>query len=239
MRARTAALAAGFALLLSACATSHRARSVTPSAFLGDSASLLIRGEASDDTLLTYRRHGTDWRMYDKILLEPVAMWGADGAPLTDADARDFQLVIDNFQRQLVERLGKDYRIVNAPAAATLRLQTAILNGQRANAALKVAKNIAPFAGLADMVWTFATGKPAFVGEVSFEYMVRDAMSGDLLAAGADRRVGGTQITAATFTTWGDVRNILGYWSDLTAYRLCIDRSAGGCVKPRAGIAEP
>jgi hypothetical protein len=69
--------------------------------------------------------------------------------------------------------------------------------------------------------------------------MIRDATTNDLLAAGADRRVGGNQLGAATFTEWGDVKNILTYWSSLTAYRLCIDRRAPDCRRPSAGLVEP
>ena len=41
-----------------------------------------------------------------------------------------------------------------------------------------------------------------FTGEVSLQSMIRDSMSGELLAVGADRRVGGNQLGAATFTNW-------------------------------------
>jgi hypothetical protein len=101
-----------------------------------------------------------------------------------------------------------------------------------------VAKLVAQYAGFADLLWTFATGKPAFAGEVSLEYMIRDSTTGTLLAAGADKRVGGNQLGAATFTNWGDVQNILTYWSDLTVYRLCVDRVEADCEKPTAGLLK-
>jgi hypothetical protein len=115
----------------------------------------------------------------------------------------------------------------------------AVINGAQANQTLKVAKLIAPYAGVADLLWTFATGKPAFAGEVSLEYMIKDAQTGELLEAGADRRVGGNQLGKATFTSWGDVKNILTYWSDLTVYRLCVDRGDAGCQRPGAGLTQP
>jgi hypothetical protein len=66
--------------------------------------------------------------------------------------------------------------------------------------------------------------------------MVKDSQSQELLAAGADRRVGGTRLSKATLSRWGDVRNILVYWSDQAVYLLCVDRKAAGCPKPRAGL---
>jgi len=128
--------------------------------------------------------------------------------------------------------------MTDTPGAGAMRLQVAIVNGGQANSALKVAKTIAPYAGTADTLWSFATGKPAFAGEVSIEYMVKDSQSQELLAAGADRRVGGTQLGKATLSRWGDVQNILVYWTDQAVYLLCVDRRAKDCKKPKAGLVK-
>jgi hypothetical protein len=84
--------------------------------------------------------------------------------------------------------------------AARPHAEHSVSGSSGANAALKVEKTIAPNAGYADTLWTFATGRPAFAGEVSIEYMVKDSQSPELLAAGADRRVGGTQLGKATLS---------------------------------------
>ena len=68
--------------------------------------------------------------------------------------------------------------------------------------------------------------------------MVRDSESGTLLVAGADRRVGGGQVGKATLTQWGDVQNILAYWSDEAVFLLCRDRGGEHCDKPKAGLLE-
>ncbi|HYI10781.1 MAG TPA: DUF3313 domain-containing protein [Thermoanaerobaculia bacterium] len=232
-------VAAAAIVLLTGCVSSRQARDVTPGVFLGESASLLGKGEAGEEALLVYRKAGTDWTSYDKVIVDPVAFWGVGSPSLPDEQRVDYQRLVDSFHRTLKDKLTKDYGVVDTPAAGALRIQTAIINGKQANSALKVAKVIAPYAGFADLLWTFTTGKPAFTGEVSLEYMIRDSMSGELLAAGADRRFGGNQLGAATFTDWGDVKNILTYWSDLAVYRLCVDRRATGCARPSAGLVEP
>ena len=143
---------------------------------------------------------------------------------------------MDDFYRALKDKLSKDYAMTESAAAGAIRIQVAIINGRRANAPLKVAKTVAPYAGYADMLWTFATGKPAFAGEVSIEYMIKDVQSEELLVAGADRRVGGNQLGKATLSRWGDVQNILVYWSDQARYLLCVDRRGKDCTKPKAGL---
>ena len=227
-------------LILTGCVTSRQARRVTPAGFLGESASLLERGQRPDDALLVYRKAGTNWAAYDKVLLDPVQIWSAKPNAVRPADADDFQRVVDSFHLTLRESLARNYAMVDAPVPGALRMQFAIVNGSQANQTLKVAKLIAPgYATAADVLWTAFTGKPAFAGEVSLEYMIRDAHTNELLEAGADRRVGGNQIGKATFTTWGDVKNILTYWSDLSVYRLCVDRGGSGCRRPGAGITQP
>jgi hypothetical protein len=234
-RSLVAAVAA--IVVLTGCVASSQARSVQPSGFLGDSASLLKKG-GKNDVLLVYRNKDARWGSYDKIVLDPITIWGVESANLPPDALADFQRLVDNFHRTMADKLSKDYALTDAPSAGAMRIQIAIINGERANAPLKVAKTIAPYAGYADTIWTFATGKPAFSGEVSLEYMVRDSETGELLAAGADRRVGGGQVGKATLTGWGDVQNILNYWSDEAVYLLCRDRKAEHCVKPKAGLLE-
>ena len=232
---------AGFALLavvcLTGCVTSRQARTVKPSAFLGESAPLLRKG-ASDEALLVYRKEGTDWRSFDKVLLDPVQVWSAGPSTVPSDQALDYQRLVDSFHLTLREKLARKYEIVDAPEPGALHIQLAVVDGAQANQTLKVAKLLAPYAGVADVLWTFATGKPAFTGEVALEYMIRNAQTGELLRAGADRRVGGNQFGRATFTSWGDVKNILTYWSDLTVYRLCVDRGEPNCQRPSAGLTQ-
>lgn len=239
MRKISIAMALAAILVLTGCVTSRQARTVKPGGFLGDSASLLKKGERGEEALLVYQKHGTEWATYDKVLLDPVAIWSEKPSTLPAEQLTDYQNLVDSFQRTLSDKLAKNYALVDAPSPRALRIQTAIINGAQANNTLKVAKVIAPYAGFADVLWTFVTGKPAFTGEVSLEYMIRDSQTDELLAAGADRRVGGNQLGKSTFTSWGDVQNILTYWSDLTVYRLCVDRVGENCVKPRAGLVEP
>ncbi len=220
-----------------ACVSTNQARSVKPSGFLGDSAALLKKG-GKDDALLVYRKKDTDWKAYHEILLDPITIWGVESSTLPKDQLADFQRLVDQFYAMLRDKLSKDYKITDTPSAGAMRLQIAIIDGERANVTLKVAKTIAPYAGYADTIWTFATGKPAFAGEVSIEYMVKDSESQDLLEAGADRRVGGNQIGKSTLNSWGDVQNSLIFWSDEAVYRLCLNRGEAHCTAPSAGLVK-
>ncbi len=227
------------ALLLTGCAYSYQARHVTPTSFLGPSGSLLEKGKRHDDPLLVYRRPGTAWASYEKIIIDPIEIWTTNPSSSADEWA-DVQKLAKDFHQMLTEKLARSYRIVETSQPGAMRIRLAMVDAKPARAAVKVVKDVAPYTGVtvAGIAWTFITGKPAFGGEVSIEYMITDSATGELLAAGADRRVGGDQIGRATFTTWGDVKNIVSLWSDFAAYRLCVDRGGHDCVKPKAGLVE-
>src|ERR1700730_4631453 len=183
------------ALLLAGCAYSYQARDVKPTSFLGSSASLLKKGKRHDDPLLVYRRPGTVWASYDKIIVDPIEIWTTSSSSSAD-EWSDIQRLSMDFHQTLIDRLRRSYRIVETSQPGAMRIRLAMIDAKPARAVFKVAKDVAPYTGVtvADTAWTFITGKPAFGGEVSVEYMIQDSATGELLAAGADRRVGGDQI---------------------------------------------
>jgi hypothetical protein len=84
-------------------------------------------------------------------------------------------------------------------------------------------------------VVTYFRGKPAFAGEITIEFTVHDSMTGRLLFAGLDRRVGGQNlIDKEVFNSWGDVQNSLEYWTEQSSYHLCLARRGSNCSQPKA-----
>jgi hypothetical protein len=77
------------------------------------------------------------------------------------------------------------------------------------------------------------TGKPLFVGDASIEGKISDARAGEILGAGADRRVGNKRLDADSFDSWDDVYKTLAIWADMVRYRLCSERGGTDCVKPK------
>ena len=65
-----------------------------------------------------------------------------------------------------------------------------------------------------------ATGTYAFVGSAQGAMKLNDSVSGELLAAAVDKRVGGTSIKNVDVFQWGDADNAIKYWADLTDQRL-------------------
>jgi hypothetical protein len=136
-------------VVLAGCVSPNQAASVKPSGFLGDSAALLQKGGKSD-FLLVYRKKDLDWKVYSKIILDPVTLWGIENSKLPSDQLADFQKLVDQFYAMLKARLSKDYELTDTPSGGAMRIQIAIINGERANAPLKIAKGFIPYAGYAD-----------------------------------------------------------------------------------------
>lgn len=219
--------------LLVACASTKPAKDVQPSGFLGEYRPLLHQGVGGQEGLRVYRNPRTDWAAYDKIWLEPVMIWHDPAHPFPPDQQADLQHLADSFYDLLYVKLSKDYHMVEKAAPGAIRAQVAITHGEESRTGASFLSKVIPQARMANRLWNFGHGKPAFAGEVTIEWIAQDALSGELMGAGADRRVGGTNLfDKEVFNSWGDVKNSLEFWSDAAVYRLCVLRGGKDCVKP-------
>lgn len=221
--------------LLIGCASTQHAKDVQPSGFLAEYQTLLKPGEEGKEARRVYRNPKTKWASYKKILLEPVTIWNDPAHGLSPDQREDLQRLVDSFYDGLYVKLAKDYEMVEKPVPGAMRVKVAITHGEEARTGLTFASKAIPQLRLSNALWTFGSGKPAFAGEVTIEAIVKDAQTGELLAAGADRRVGGVNLfDKEVFNSWGDVKNSLEFWTDASVYRLCVLRGGANCVKPQA-----
>jgi uncharacterized protein YceK len=221
-----------FMVLLSGCASTQQATGAQLSGFLGEYASLL-RPAGEDGTGRLYRDPTTNWAAYRRILLEPVTIWGDVTTTLSNGQREDLQRLADSFYQTLALKLAKDYALVDQPVSGTLRIQAAISSGEGTRTEQLFASKVIPQAQAANLLWNFSGGKPPFAGEVTIEFLVKDARSGDLLAAGVDRRgAGRTLFSKEAFHSWRDVKDGVDFWIDASLYRLCLLQGGPHCIKP-------
>ena len=227
-------LVLALAALLGGCAKTLQARDVQPSGFLGEYHSLLTKSP-EDGALKGYRNPTVNWTAYQRILLEPVIVSDGFSSTLSVQQREDLQRLVDSFYDALYLRLSKDYELVEKPTAGTMRVRVAVAHAEKSWLAPALLSKMSLELQVVNTLWTFASGKPAFAGEITVESTVHDAQTGELLIAAADRRVGGQNpIDKEVFNSWGDVKNSLAFWTDLSAYRFCMLRGGTGCVQPKA-----
>ena len=223
-------------VLLGGCAATKQARDVEQSGFLGDIYPLLREGKEGE-ALLVYRPEHIDparAATYTKILLDPVTIWRGQESHMKGLSKEELQALADHFYSLLYVTLKEDYEMVEKPGPHTLKIQVAITEVEKSNVGLDVVSTIIPQARALSAIKGLATGKPAFVGEASIEAKISDGETGKLLAAVADRRVGGKKLDAELFDSWGDVNEIFDYWAKLARFRLCEARAGSNCVMPKA-----
>ena len=221
------------ATLLAGCAASEQARDVEESGFLGQDYALLREGKEGE-ALRVYRDDDAPWSTYDKIKLDPVTIWAGEGSEFEDFSKPDRQTLADTFNKMLTEELSKDFQVVDETGPGVLHLQVAITDAQTSNPTMDTISTIVPQALLISGAKEIVTGKPSFVGEASVEARAVDGQTGELVAAGVDRWVGGKSITGAPTDSWDDVREAYRYWAQQLRFRLCTERGATDCTPPEA-----
>jgi hypothetical protein len=225
------------ALWLAGCAATQHGKSVEKSGFLGD-YSMLRKGETSTmgedpEALLVYRNPKANWKKYTKIILDPVTLWvGTKDSQLKDVPIEDRQRLGNLLWAKLDENLRKDYEMTSQPGPDVMRFQAALTEAGKSNVALDTITSIVPQARVLGGAKGMVTGVSAFTGSASAEMKITDTETGELLAAGVDRR-GGTKSLSGVTNSWNDVEEAFRFWAEKVRWRLCQGRGGANCVEPK------
>lgn len=190
-----------------------------PTGFLGNDYSLLTPpAEGSDQkAMLRYVNPNVNWGSYNKIMIVPVTYWAADDSTVSAADQ---QALCNYMYTVLVKDLGKNFVIVDQPGPGVIKFSAALTDATSAVPVLRSASVIVPQARALSVIKMAATGTYAFVGSAQGAFKVNDSVSGQLLGAAVDKRVGGASIKNVTVWQWGDADNAMDYWANLADQRL-------------------
>lgn len=224
------------AVLMTGCVSTMHARDVQQHVPISEHQALLTDVKDDRAALKAYRNPVANWRAYDKILLEPITI-GEDFASTLKPEQRDdLKKLSESFYTKLHDNLSKEYQLVEKLTAGTMRYRVVITHAEQSWTPLAVITKAVWQLQAANTLWALTRGKPAFAGEVTAEFTITDAVTGELLEVGVDRRVGGQNLLdREVFNSWGDVKNSLNYWADSSAYRFCGTRGGANCVEPKAG----
>ena len=218
-----------FALLLGGCAGSYQARSVDlkPDTMLVN-PDILQKG-TGDEALYRYVNPAVDFKSYSKVIIDPVLI--SKQAELDQDQLINYQKLANNAYVYLNQQLGVQLSVVTAPEPGTIRLQMAIVDADKSKPVRNLLSSVMPIGiGLSIVKYT-ATGKQSGVGEITAEMRATDAVTGQLLFAALDRRVGG-KAAEGIWDTWYNADAALQYWAKRSAYVICTQRGIPTCEKP-------
>jgi hypothetical protein len=203
--------------LLTSCSTTHQARSVSESGFLGNYSQLKPGND--DQALLRYVYPNTNWAKYTKVIIDPVSIYAGKDSSLAKADQEERQALASYFSAALHEQLMKDYQVVNYPGPDVLVIRTAITDADSSMAALNTVTTIVPIGLALSTLKRGITGSDSFVGEAQCEIEISDSLSRQRLAAAVDKRIG-TKALRSKFGAWNDAKEAFDFWAEQLAKRL-------------------
>ena len=213
-------LAAGaFAGLLAACTTTQQAQVIQADVkcgFLGPACAQLTPGEKGQ-IALRYVNPAAKWSQYTKIMIQPVTFWGDANSKVSPEDQ---QRLVNFLYTALDQELSKQFQVVDQDGPDVMKLQVAVTDLAAPAAGLRTMTMVIPQARLLSTVKQGATGSYPFVGGAQAEFKLTDSVTGEILVAGVDRRIGGGNISTAAQWEWGDAENVMKEWAKLAAERL-------------------
>jgi hypothetical protein len=212
----TVGLTAVMVLLVMGCSTTQRVTVRDEPgicAFLGEVCHELQPG-APGEAGLRWVNPTSDPTQYTKVIVEVVGLFGTDVSKVPPADQERLTAL---FQQSLTEALATKYQVVDQPAPGTVQLQVVILDAEAATPGLRSVSMAIPQARLLGTGYYAVSGTYPFVGGGQAAFKATDAVTGQVLAAGVDRRVGGGAIQTAAQWQWGDAESAIKAWSQLLA----------------------
>ncbi len=222
------ALFAGLALLLCSCGSSYQARSVEIKNAMLVNPALLEKG-SGDQALYRYVNPRFNVPKYSKIIIQPVLI--AKEGELEPSEKENYQKLANNAYVYLRLELAKELQIVSKPEADTLDLQMAIRDADSSKPVRNLLSSVTPI-GLGISAVTYSvTGKQSGVGEITAEFRLTDAVTGELLFAALDKRVGGKALQGV-WDTWYNADEALKYWAKRAAFLYCKQRGGKDCAEP-------
>ena len=208
--------------LLAACAPTRQPRGeVTTSGFLKD-YSILEPGK-DDQAKLRYLNPNADFSQYQAVLVDSVTMWS--GPKLSKLDPKVKQALVDSAYTSLVTELGKSFTIATVPGHGTLRVRAAITEATSSAVIPDLVATVIPQVRLIATLGGLAANTAVTVGEAQGEMEITDSLTGELLAAGVDRRIGQRSLQGV-FSKWSDVEDAWTYWAE-RARTVLVEAGAG------------
>ena len=207
------------AVLLAACTTTQQAKveqSDIKCGFLGPVCSQLRPG-AEGQIAWRYLNPAVNWAKYTKLMLQPVTYWDDQQSKVSVEN----QHRLTNFLYAAFEQeLAKQFQLVDQDGPDVMQLQLALIDVAAATPGLRTITMVIPQARLLSTIKRGVTESYPFVGGAQAEFKLTDSLTGQILAAGVDRRIGGGSITTAAQWEWGDAENVMKAWAKLAAERL-------------------
>lgn len=223
-------IAAMVVLVVTGCATTEQVAVQDQPAvcgFLGADVCRQLTPGQEGEAGLRWVNPKAQMTQYKKVMINMIGFFGSDPSKVPP---KDQQALTDTFAKALNEELAKKYEVVDQPGPGVVKVQVAILDAEAATPGMRSISMAVPQMRLLSTGASFATGKFPFAGGAEAAAKLSDAVTGEVLAAGVDRRVGGGSIKTVAQWEWGDAENAMKAWAAMIATKMYAYTS--GAKKP-------
>jgi hypothetical protein len=150
-------------------------------------------------------------------MISPVTFWGPEASKMPAADQ---QALSNYYYTALVQNVAAKFALVDQSGPGVIHLQAAIVDASGATPVLRTVSMIVPLARALGALKYLATDTYPFVGGAQTDMLATDSVTGTVLAAAVDHRVGGGAVQTAAQWKWGDAENAMNHWAETVANRL-------------------
>lgn len=175
---------ATLSVLLAACA------SITPVAYSGlQSASYLAPNPADSTGRVPYRYvTAIDWRSYNSVMLEPVAIYQGADQQFGDMSESDKQVLANYMHDKFSSALSQRFSFVREATPNTLRVRLTLTGATTNTPVLGTLSRFDLAGGVYNGVQAVRGGEGAMTGAVVYAVEIYDASTKSLLAAYVEKQ---------------------------------------------------
>jgi hypothetical protein len=172
-----------------------------PTVYSGLASASQLQPNSEDKTgRVPYRyKSNADWRQYDKIIVDPVTVYGgADNQFVKIAD-KDKSVLASYMQTQFTDRLKTRFAVVSNPGPGTLRLHLTLTGAKDTTPFLGPFSHLDVGGNVINAAQAIRGKEGTMAGSVNYAVEIYDAPSNRLLSAYVTKQYPNAMNAGATF----------------------------------------
>lgn len=160
----------------------------------------------------------TDWRAYDKVILDPVTIYNGADAQFSGISEQDKRELASYMRKTFGDSLSTRFALVQAPGARTLRIHLTMTGAARNRTFLGTASRFDIGGGTMNGIQAIRGREGVLTGSILYAVEIYDARTGKLLQSDVVKEYPG-------------VYNLSSTSGALSAARKGIDKGAAALVE--------
>jgi hypothetical protein len=164
-----------------------------------------------DGAKLRWLKPGTDFKKYDKFMVDSVIFFLADTSDNKGIDPQEMKELADSFNKEIVAAFKDKYPIVAEPGPDVARIRFAITNIKQSRPGVSAVTSVVPVGLGVSLIKRGATGGWTGSGETGGELMVLDSTTNEVIVMAVDQQ---QAAFASRFSKWGSASDAFKFWSE-------------------------